>query len=266
MREPFDAFDAALVVRDALMACSCCTDEEQGQERYDAAHELLTWVTEAKARIAVLEAIAYPSEAAARRQPLTNAERQARYRATHRVTKRNETRNESSNGAVTKGVIPAPRASDSYSENSQSSSAVVEAEEDSQSASERNESSNGDSNSERYEELARLPALDPRRKVTPREAWSAFNRACRDAGHALTFTEHPHEAAWASVAESCNAKGKPSLALETVCRWYWLADSGPIVGGRVKPGRASPKGFAAQINADLETAGEWMAEQSEAAQ
>jgi hypothetical protein len=263
MAEDFDAFSTALRIRDAVAECSCCADEGETQERFELAEQLLAWVVETRAEMAAMRAL---ESGAVKREPMTPAQRSARYRASKvSVTKTVTVRHENRHGAVTSAVTKSRLSSESSSENSQSSSAVSEVEEDSRSARGRHENRHGESDAERDGEPACLPTRDPSRRVTPREAWSAFNRACRDAGHALTFTEHPHEAAWASVAESCNAKGKPSLALETVCRWYWLAGSGPIVGGRVKPGRASPKGFAAQINADLETAGEWMAEQ-EAAQ
>ena len=83
MSDSFYAFEAALLVRDSLLRCECCVGVE-GQERYDASHDLLEWVVQAQAEIAGLRAIV--SGAAPARSAMSDAERAKSYRARKRVT------------------------------------------------------------------------------------------------------------------------------------------------------------------------------------
>lgn len=127
MSEGFKPFDAALLVRDALLSCSCCADEAEGHERYSASHDLLEWVVQAQAEIAGLRALT--SGSAPSRAPLSDAERAKAYRARKRVTKTVTNRHDNRHAAVTPNVTPASL-SDSPSDLSISSDSLASSEEE----------------------------------------------------------------------------------------------------------------------------------------
>lgn len=140
MSDGFDAFAAALRVRDLISECRCCPDDVETQERFETAEQLLMWVVETRAEMAAMRAL---ETGVAKREPLTAAQRSARYRAsknvTKSVTKTVTERHENRHAAVTPIVTDAPRASESSSENSQSSSAIRDLSGESESARERHE-------------------------------------------------------------------------------------------------------------------------------
>jgi len=67
-----------------------------------------------------------------------------------------------------------------------------------------------------------------------------------------------------TIACACNGvQGKPVLALQVVCEWFWLAPDGPIQSGRVTRATATPEVFANGILRDLESALSWWAQRKQ---
>ena len=110
------------------------------------------------------------------------------------------------------------------------------------------------------------PSVALNRKVAAHDAYRAWNDACQRAGHSLAFPEQPHAAAWQAIADACNVKSRPQLALDTLCAWLWTAADGPVKRERrpVAASRMTPTRMIAEVNSDLEQAYEWMVQQQAA--
>jgi hypothetical protein len=100
-----------------------------------------------------------------------------------------------------------------------------------------------------------VPGGGPSRRVSAHCAWLAWNLQAQP--HGMVFDERVHAADWQAIANACNAKTRPALALDTLCAWLWTAPNGPVGAGRVKPSRMTPKRLAGELNSDLDNAYAW---------
>jgi hypothetical protein len=89
-------------------------------------------------------------------------------------------------------------------------------------------------------------------------AWQRMlDQCCAGAGHAFSHWREDFE----FIASVCNGvEGRPALALQVVTEWFWRGPTGPIVAGRIKLAKATPKLFAKGITEDLASALEWWTE------
>lgn len=258
MTEAFKPFDAALLVRDALLSCSCCADEAEGQERYSASHDLLEWVVQAQAEIAGLRALT--NGAAPTRAPLSDAERAKAYRARKRVTKTVTERHENRHAAVTQSVTESPSAPPSRALPSD----LPNAENLSDSLDAQKEEKHASMLSERVtKNVTTNVTLAVTHEVVSRE-WHA---AMATAGAAGLHAAHAWRADYETVAAACaDVDGDPLTAVVAVCRWFWLAPEGPVQAGRVRMHFATPGHLSKRVSTDLIAAAAWWATQQEAAQ
>jgi hypothetical protein len=257
LSDGFKPFDAALLVRDALLSCSCCADEAEGQERYSASHDLLEWVVQVQGELAGLRALV--GGTAPSRNPLSDAERAKAYRARKRVTKTVTERHENRHAAVTQAVTVVPPSQTLPPEEKRPASQ--------QNLSENEEGKN-----------ARSLASDAREAVTDIVTNDVTSRDVSKTWHATIEKPggnpgamHAHNqwrADYETVASVINAiivAERRQEALRVLCEWFWLAGDGPVRDGRLKPRHANPGHLAKFVSSDLDRAMAWH-EQQEAAQ
>lgn len=119
------------------------------------------------------------------------------------------------------------------------------------------------------EERAEAEAIasNPARQVTAHCAWRAWNLASQAVG-AFEFSRHTYTPQWQDIANACNRKARPKLALDMLCAWLWTAPDGPVHRAHkpVEPSRMTPKRMADDLNADLDRAYAWWSLSQEAAE
>lgn len=257
MADAFDAFAGALRVRDALAACSCCEDDAETQERFETAEQLLAWVVETRAEMAAMRAL---ETGVAKREPLTPAQRSARYRASKAVTKTVTARHESRHGAVTQSVTtpasePPSRALPSDLSNAENISDSLNAQKEEKHAGMLSES---------VTSRVTKAVTD---SVTAEDVSSEWHASLRDVAPTSLHATRSWLADYEIVAGACNALDEPQTAVVAVCRWFWQAPDGPVRSGRVRAAYAKPSHLAKHVSTDLLAAAAWwQTQQQEAAQ
>jgi hypothetical protein len=113
---------------------------------------------------------------------------------------------------------------------------------------------------DRARRAATAAAPNGSEQVSGLDAAIVWQRMNPCAGHAFSHWREDFEL----IASVCNGvaeqDGRPTLALQVVTEWFWRGPSGPIVTGRVKPVKATPKVFAKGIAEDLASALQWWTE------
>jgi hypothetical protein len=106
------------------------------------------------------------------------------------------------------------------------------------------------------------PGHEPVDAATASRAWHrCAERAAPGTLHALTHWRQD----FGLIAAACNGvRGRPAMALDAVCRWFWLADDGPVRAKRLR--RPEPRHLAKRITGDLDRAWEWHCARSKAAE